>query len=378
MEGTVAAPRAGFLRAERCYWLDWLRFGAAFIVMVGHLRGGHFADYADLYPQYHSPLIATLFAFTRIGPEAVLLFFVLSGFLVGGRSAQRAMEGSFQTLPYAIDRITRIYVPLVPALALTALIGVVQGWHVSFTTFLGNLAGVQGVFCWSFGGNAPLWSLSYEIWFYILCGGVLAMTSRSGPAGRLLSWAAILGSFCIFTKLEAVYLFCWLLGAFGYVVAAPFSRKTGLVVALFLIGAGVSCSQMGSDSASVNVSGFRSFLPSRSVSWLLLSFGFVVLVKIAAHWKPRARPWQILEKAGGMPAAFSYTLYLTHFSLGQLWEYEFPGRSKALDFRSLSTFFLEICFCMVAAWMLYFLFERNTGRIRKWAVNCLRGKGCRT
>ena len=49
------------------------------------------------------------------------------------------------------------------------------------------------------------------------------------------------------------------------------------------------------------------------------------------------------------------------------WAEVFPGRAKALDFNSLCTFVLEMAFCLVVAWIMYLLFERNTGKVRKWA-----------
>ena len=44
-----------------------------------------------------------------------MLFFVLSGFLVGGMSLERYLHGKFEFKKYIIDRISRIYTPFVPA-----------------------------------------------------------------------------------------------------------------------------------------------------------------------------------------------------------------------------------------------------------------------
>lgn len=362
---TSTQPAAGS-PSGRCHWLDWLRFLAAFLVMVGHLRGGHFADYADLAPRYHNPLIAGLFALTRLGAEWVILFFVLSGYLVGGRSLRRALDGNFRTLPYAIDRFTRIYVPLVPALLLTAGVVLFVGGHVSGGELLGNLAGMQGVYCGAFGGNAPLWSLAYEIWFYILCGAALALTARAGWRVRVFAWVALLASLILFTKLESVYLFCWLLGAAACVVEPALSRRARLLAGLGYIACGVTLSQLVRGSASVKLEWFHDHLPSLPVALLVLALGFMLLVRTVADWEPRSAGWQAVEKFGAIPASFSYTLYLVHFPLGAAWESVFPGRAAALDFKSLATFGLEMLFCMVVSWLLYFLFERNTGRVRQW------------
>lgn len=87
---------------------------------------------------------ALAFALSRLGHEAVVVFFVLSGYLVGGRSLQRAIEGRFDVPAYWLDRVTRVYVPLIPVLGLTALVVFIQGHQSSMVELLVNLAGLQG------------------------------------------------------------------------------------------------------------------------------------------------------------------------------------------------------------------------------------------
>lgn len=161
--------------AGRYYWIDWLRFGAAFVVLLSHARAMHFVEFAALDQADRNWITALAYALSRLGLEAVVLFFVLSGYLVGGRSLQRWREGVFRPGPYFLDRATRIYVPLVPTLCLTAVGMLACGQTPSVTEFAVNLLGLQGVAgdIGVFGGNAPLWSLAYEIWFYLLWACVL-------------------------------------------------------------------------------------------------------------------------------------------------------------------------------------------------------------
>ena len=53
---------------------------------------------------------------------AVVVFFVLSGFLVGGAVIERARAGKAYLRTYLIDRTSRIYVVLLPTLALCAIL----------------------------------------------------------------------------------------------------------------------------------------------------------------------------------------------------------------------------------------------------------------
>lgn len=95
------------------YWLDLLRFLAAFAVLGCHFRGALFVEYANLTHEYQNPVVFLFYFLTRFGFEAVLVFFVLSGFLVGGKVIQRLVEGSFKARDYAIDRFVRIMLPLI-------------------------------------------------------------------------------------------------------------------------------------------------------------------------------------------------------------------------------------------------------------------------
>jgi peptidoglycan/LPS O-acetylase OafA/YrhL len=57
---------------------------------------------------------------TGLGHQAVMAFFVLSGFLVGGTVVSRAECGQWSWIDYAITRMTRLWMVLLPALLLTA------------------------------------------------------------------------------------------------------------------------------------------------------------------------------------------------------------------------------------------------------------------
>ena len=93
------------------YWLDALRFIAAFMVLLSHARNTFFPAYADLPAGQHNIFSMAFTMFCRMGHEAVIVFFVLSGFLVGGRGLERIQGGSMNVGSYAIDRFARICPP---------------------------------------------------------------------------------------------------------------------------------------------------------------------------------------------------------------------------------------------------------------------------
>jgi peptidoglycan/LPS O-acetylase OafA/YrhL len=65
--------------------LDLVRGLAAITVILVHVRLRSFVELGALAPSQQSWPVGMFFAATRLGQEAVLLFFVLSGFLVGGQ-----------------------------------------------------------------------------------------------------------------------------------------------------------------------------------------------------------------------------------------------------------------------------------------------------
>ena len=63
--------------------LDLLRAAAALLVMIGHVRNLFFTDYSQVVNC--NWLIKSIYFLTGLGHESVIIFFVLSGLLVGGK-----------------------------------------------------------------------------------------------------------------------------------------------------------------------------------------------------------------------------------------------------------------------------------------------------
>ena len=168
--------------------LDLIRVLAAWAVMFGHLRALFFVD----FPQVQSPslLLKGTYFVTGFGNEAVLVFFVLSGFLISSAIFGRLATGGWSWSDYAIDRASRLYIVLIPGLLLGFLwdklgstifastgiyshplesfASTVVQTRMGIGTFVGNLFFLQTIVCPPFGSNAPLWSLANEFWYYVL------------------------------------------------------------------------------------------------------------------------------------------------------------------------------------------------------------------
>lgn len=116
--------------------------------------------------------VGTLF---RFGPEAVIVFFVLSGFVIK-YTYERSADKSFRF--YFIRRFIRLYIPLFFIFILGYAIKCFTEGRLAdpeWPTLLGNIFMLQDVISQkphvvaaAYMGNGVLWSLSYEWWFYML------------------------------------------------------------------------------------------------------------------------------------------------------------------------------------------------------------------
>jgi peptidoglycan/LPS O-acetylase OafA/YrhL len=109
------------------------------------------------------------------GAEAVMAFFMLSGFVIYLSVCQ---DPHMSWRRYFMKRFRRIYVPFLWAIAISILVFYGNGNlsdRFSVKDLLGNLIMLQdfdlvkpGTWFDPFLDNLPLWSLSYEWWFYML------------------------------------------------------------------------------------------------------------------------------------------------------------------------------------------------------------------
>lgn len=133
--------------------------------------------------------------FFRFGPEAVIVFFALSGFVIK-YTYERSKDKSFRY--YFIRRFIRLYVPLLFIFLLGyGLKCYNEGAFANpeWKTLLGNIFMLQDVISQkpnvlsaAYMGNGVLWSLSYEWWFYML----FFLLATNIKTARLNKWVNLL------------------------------------------------------------------------------------------------------------------------------------------------------------------------------------------
>ena len=355
---------------SRYPWLDLTRFIAALMVVCSHARGALFVEYGLLpEEQQNNPIIFGFYFISRLGHEAVLAFFVLSGFLVGGKVIQRLEKGTFDIKSYTIDRVARIMLPLIGTLLLIAVINFIVGESNNAITLLGNLFSLQGIFVNS--ATAPLWSLAYEVWFYVLMGAIaFLILQKSHPSYNIISCLIIICVFMIFTKLKAIYLFVWILGSFSVLFTLR-KKIYYLIFSILLMVLSIILLQMTSESRSVGLP-LLNYLPSRDVIYLLFTLFMSIMIKQLIMFQPQRKFAIKIDKIGTYLAKFSYTLYLTHVPVLHLLSGLFKfSKSKSVNIISLAYFLLAIFICLSVSYIMYLLFEKHTFVVKRYLKRVL-------
>ena len=191
--------------------LDIIRGLAALLVLIAHARRSVFQmDFAGQFPQTLSGILLILP--TTVAREAVAVFFVLSGYLVGGQVIRAFASGRFRWSDYMSSRLSRLWTVLIPALALTALLNVYS--HANYAAQFAQVPGgstpltfegaaCNAVFlmhaqCEPFGTNGPLWTLAFEFWFYVLFAAFMALLhafrTRNIAVGAVLVAVIVAGT----------------------------------------------------------------------------------------------------------------------------------------------------------------------------------------
>ena len=188
-ESEARPPAARRLPQGVSLALDAIRFAAALTVFASHMAWRFFTG-AFLWPM------------EPYGAQAVVVFFVLSGYVIAHVAATSEMEWR----PFAAARLARLWSVALPALALTFALDAIgrsvdpARYHalvqyvwtgrlhqaLSGAFFLNETWGSQAYV----GTALPYWSLGYEAWYY----AIFALAWYPRGAWRLLALAAALAA----------------------------------------------------------------------------------------------------------------------------------------------------------------------------------------
>src|SRR4051794_37158474 len=108
--GRGRADDRPWLRPELSTLLDQIRWLAAFLVLLFHLRLDTIGDYGSDVAGAQTLPVQAFFFLTGLGHQAVIGFLVLSGALIAGRLVVRPPLTFGEHADYLLDRLTRIWI----------------------------------------------------------------------------------------------------------------------------------------------------------------------------------------------------------------------------------------------------------------------------
>ncbi|MXO91362.1 acyltransferase family protein [Pontixanthobacter aquaemixtae] len=373
-------------------FLDLARWVAAWIVCIGHLRNPLFFGFGAIGEAAQNPLIVAWYFVTGWYGEAVIVFFVLSGYLVGGLGIAKFAANTFNPAHYGIDRVSRLYVAFLPSLILTAALDI-TGMHyfgaaglydgtqamfaeklgeaafaeaVTATTFLGNLAMLQTFRFDSFGTNSPLWTISAEFWFYVAFGAVLAcliaVRSKLGQIAALLAVGIAL--LWLLTPTFLYYLGLWLVGL--GVAALPSSKARWPILFAILFAALLVVTRLKGDALSAIAFG-------QTIRDYSVAIGFALVLHAM-----RDNQSAILARMAQFNkwlADFSFSIYLIHFPVmifvlsALYWTGNFPEIRTGYaptDLTGIMIYGGIIALLFAVSWAFAQCTEQQTWKIRRF------------
>ncbi|SEC38337.1 acyltransferase family protein [Terriglobus roseus] len=364
--------RGRFTGSNASVLLDLVRGLAAALVVCSHWRNLFFVDYRNL-PQNLKRGFLLPYLLTSGAHRSVVLFFVLSGYFIAGSIFRSAGQGPWNWQDYALRRIVRLWIVLIPGLLLCAawdglglslhraplLYAGLSGNHLmgnvatarNWPTFFGNLFFLQSIHVSTFGSDTPLWSLANEFWYYALFPmGWLALRRPTQLWVRLLCGTLFLGTAYFVGRGILFGLPIWLLGALLYRLPPPSNRPWMRWLA-----------------AAVLVTTVYG-LPNWGGNWNDILFGVISAVCIWVFLSDRqtARERAPLSQFSRGISRFSFTVYVVHMPLLMLLASLTVGDGRWVPSpRSVATAVAVLLSTLVYAWLIASLTEFHTDHMRQ-------------
>lgn len=364
--------------------LDSLRGAAAFAVLLWHttasslypfLLGSRFAPVDSFW--YNAIMYSPLRIFSA-GPEAVWLFFVLSGFVLS-RSAART---DYRWDAYYPSRLIRLYLPIIAAVLLTALTFVVFPREVtaSNNAFVGGLPTDYSVglmfrditlLTGTTSANVPLWSLQWEVLFsillpvYVLLARIVPKTAMGVSVLLIVASAWTESLFLLYMPMfliGSVVGFHWEAIADRFRIVADRGVRSiligtvGVVLAVCLITSSYTFNSFISQQ-----SGIGATVTTNAFTVLKLT-GILLLLALALTFPPlrAVLRWRPLVALG----TISFSLYLTHGPIA-------IGLAFVMGPGILTTI-TQIVLSMAVAVGFYFAVERWAHRLARTVARRIR------
>jgi peptidoglycan/LPS O-acetylase OafA/YrhL len=307
------------LSTTSSFLLNLIRVLSAQAVLFGHCFGVF---------SIHVPLLTNGVP-KSIQHLGVLVFFVLSGFLIAYTVKSKLLQSDYKFKTYFMDRFVRIYAGYLPAILFVVLLDYIHNHYLSGYAYeyrytakilLGNLLMLQDIpisihlprlTVGNFGSASTFWSLAVEWWLYMFYGMIAFYGIRKQKLDLL--FALLLLPTLVFLFYHTVinstsirlysFSIIWLLGAaifFLFDKNLILKKKQALLLTLTFL--------------SLMVIRFYFVRLAYDVTLAILLAGFIFSIISYCQSLSPVVP-QRLNKLIAFFADCSFTLYLTHYTI---------------------------------------------------------------
>lgn len=361
------------MQQSRVHILDSFRGVAALVVFFHHI----YTKFYTLFPNRYNSTSQLLNYLSSLSNEAVLFFFFISGFSIALSLDGRLPSSNKEINLYLFKRFRRIVPLYILAICLTAVCGLLtkeiwidNSFHLQ--NLIGNLLFLQnsnsytGNWFTPYGDNGPLWSISFEMWYYMFLPVITVLlvklarkegqTKHLIDLGLFISWSVTLFSIWLNKQIYLpwiAYLTLFVLWYIGFWIGIHYKQKTLSLKQLFYL--------LSITSFHFIISAlFTSATLERLKIGMMISSIFLVAYFLKKHLsKVYYFIESVLNFCFNKIGTFSYALYLIHFPLLMVCKTYMPNSSLSLIVTVI--FILYIAF-QLEGWFKkqkFSFFERN-------------------
>lgn len=358
---------------NKLIWFDFLRGISAIVVVLGHLRAIIFKDFEPT-----NSIFEKLFYFlTGFGHQAVVIFFVLSGFFIIRSIENSRIKNRWNIKEYSLNRVSRLWIVLIPSLFMSLLLDNIGLFYFSdsytylgqipslpainpsgklgIVDFFGNLFFLQTILTPTYGSNGALWSLANEFWYYVLFPlAYFALIKHYNLITRIVLAILFFSLLYFVGSYIAIYFIVWLMGGITYWIIKKelFLQNfitLKLIVTLLLFFSVLALIRVG-------------FMPSIFNDFSL--GGITALLLCMLSQLPMNTLF--LRKITTFFSEISYTLYLTHLTFAVFIATFFL--EARINFSGIHFIYFALLFLIVFLYSfgMWFLFEKNTNKFKEY------------
>jgi peptidoglycan/LPS O-acetylase OafA/YrhL len=296
--------------------LDLIRGVSAQIVVVGHA-----ISFFGIFTFLHEP------NFPWMQDIAVLIFFLLSGFLISYSTVRKKLaDKNYGFNKYFADRFSRIYTAFIPSIIFVLILDLISkninpelySYSKAFDlkTFVGNIFMLQdySIFFFvpqdvvtSFGSARPFWTLAIEWWIYLLFGYLILVILKKSKISvsnvLILSLFSIVPVFNLISGRGNGLTTYWLFGSIVYVISTlnllkGVNHNIKLIFTVVISGLALSRAYYKMDAYD-------------PIFAFLLAIMLWLIIDIYKDKSISKNTTKIIR----YNSSFSYTLYLVHYSI---------------------------------------------------------------